>query len=91
MSEVRKPPNAGKGRKKGVPNKTTVAAKEAFQYAFDAIGGKKRLALWAEDNLDEFVKLYARLIPVEQQHSGADGTPMRVVIEFPEPVKGEQE
>lgn len=26
----RKPPNAGKGRKKGVPNKSTAACKEAL-------------------------------------------------------------
>jgi len=31
--------NRGKGRKPGVPNKLTQSAKEAFQYAFDTIGG----------------------------------------------------
>jgi hypothetical protein len=91
MDEKRKPPNAGKGRPKGVPNKSTAAAKEAFQLAFQGIGGVKRLAEWAEENPGEFFKLYARLIPVEQQHSSGEGGPMRVLIEFPEPTtKGDE-
>jgi hypothetical protein len=35
--------NRGKGRKKGVPNKTTVACKEALQLAFQGIGGVSAL------------------------------------------------
>lgn len=53
------------GRQKGTPNKTTVAAKEAFAAAFDQLGGVERLVLWAKLNPTEFFKLYARLIPVE--------------------------
>lgn len=64
---TKRPPNAGKGRKPGVPNKTTKAAREAFQFAFDEIGGPHKLAEWAGDNLTEFYKLYGRLIPVEVQ------------------------
>jgi hypothetical protein len=57
--------NAGKGRPKGAPNKTTKAAREAFEFAFQQIGGAKQLAAWAEDNQTEFFKLYARLVPQE--------------------------
>lgn len=53
------------GRTKGVPNKTTTAAKEAFSLAFEGIGGVSALIEWAEENRSDFFKLYARLIPVE--------------------------
>src|SRR4051812_26293911 len=69
-----KPPNAGKGRKKGVPNKTTASAKQAFALAFDGIGGAKALQVWAAENQTEFYKLFARLIPTEV--TGKDGDPI---------------
>ena len=56
----------GGGSRKGIPNRTTVVAKQAFQDAFDQIGGVQRLVTWAKANPDDFFKLYARLIPVEQ-------------------------
>lgn len=75
-SEHRKlPPNAGKGRPKGSPNKITKAAREAFEHAFDAIGGTDALAKWARTHRTEFYKLYARLIPVEQRIGGVEGNP----------------
>lgn len=78
----RKPPNAGKGRKKGVPNKITQSAKEAFQAAFDSIGGAKNLATWARDNETEFYKIYSRLIPVEQRLADPNGDPIKIAVEF---------
>ena len=53
------------GRQAGTPNKTTIAAKEAFQLAFDKIGGADGLADWASNNQGDFYRLYGRLIPVE--------------------------
>lgn len=38
-------------------------AAEAFQQAFDLIGGVPRLALWADKNPDAFFSLYSKLIP----------------------------
>lgn len=38
-------------------------AAEAFQQAFDIIGGIPRLAIWADANPDKFFALYARMIP----------------------------
>lgn len=55
------------GRVKGTPNKVTTAAREAFQSAFDEVGGIQKLAEWAGDNLTEFYKLYGRLIPIDLQ------------------------
>lgn len=67
------------GRKKGSVNKTTVAAKQAFQLAFDQVGGVEKLVEWANKNQTDFYKLYGRLIPqdVNANMSGAvkvDGT-----------------
>lgn len=61
----RRPPNAGKGRVKGVPNKTTMAVKEALSLAFEGIGGVKALQKWAEGNTTEFYKLWAKMLPTE--------------------------
>jgi hypothetical protein len=38
MSEKRKPPNAGKGRVKGVPNKATATARKVMQMVADGRG-----------------------------------------------------
>ena len=38
------------GRPKGVPNKMTMAAKEAVQYAADNLGGGYRLLEWAQES-----------------------------------------
>lgn len=83
-----RPPNAGIGRKKGVPNKTTTAAREAFGLAFAGIGGADALTVWAKDNPTEFYKLYARLIPVEHVGDGGEGpvqTVVRHIYETPNP------
>ena len=53
------------GRQKGTPNRMTVAAKEAFQLAFDQMGGPIGLATWVTENPTEFYKLYSKLIPVD--------------------------
>ena len=57
-----------KGRKTGGPthgtrNKLTVKAKEAFELAFDDLGGAGGLAAWGEANPTDFYRLFARLIP----------------------------
>lgn len=36
---------------------------EAFQLAFEAIGGLPRLAIWADQNPTKFFALFARMIP----------------------------
>ncbi len=73
IGRARQIPNGGKGRPPGAVNKTTRSAREAFQLAFDKIGGGEALATWAADNQTEFYKLYGRLIPITAEHSGPDG------------------
>lgn len=69
-----RPPNAGKGRKKGVPNKTTVAVKEALALAFHGRGGVPALLEWSNENPTDFYKLWAKLLPTEI--TGKDGKPL---------------
>lgn len=71
----------GPGRPKGMPNKLTRAAKEAFGLAFERLGGVKALTEWGRENRSEFYKLYARLIPVDTQHSGS--TQLHVRVSYP--------
>jgi hypothetical protein len=66
------------GRKPGSLNKTTVAAKEAFQLAFEGIGGADAFATWAKENQTDFYKLYSKLIPVDVK-ADIDG---RLVVEI---------
>lgn len=79
VKNTRKPPNAGKGRKKGVPNKTTMIAKEAIAAAADALGGADRLAKWAkESTANERVfwgTIYPKLLPL--QVTGEGGSPIK--------------
>lgn len=51
------------GRTKGTPNKVTASAKQAFQAAFDDLGGVNSLVTWARDNPTDFYKLFSKLIP----------------------------
>lgn len=51
--------------RKGIPNKTTATAKEAFQLAFEGLGGHKALQDWAAENRTEYYKIYGRLIPTD--------------------------
>ena len=83
-----KPPNAGKGRPKGIPNRLTKSAREAFQLAFDQMGGGPKLAEWAKKNPTEFYKLYARLIPVEHVGEGGEGPIQTVVKHIYEATEG---
>lgn len=68
-TEKRRPPSAGRGRKKGALNKTTRTVKEAITLAADALGGAERLAEWArEDPLNErtfWATIYPKLLPLQ--------------------------
>lgn len=77
-----RPPNAGKGRPKGVPNKTTIAAKEAIALAAQGLGGTDRLIAWAqEDPKNEtafWSGIYPKLIPV--QLAGDPENPLQLAL-----------
>lgn len=53
------------GTRKGIPNRIGAAVKSNVIAVFDRIGGREGMAEWAKDNLTEFYRLYARLIPSE--------------------------
>jgi hypothetical protein len=55
----------------------------AYQNAFEMIGGTTRLALWANANPDKFYALHARLMPSTSVNITADGT--RIIIEHAVP------
>ena len=61
----RLPPNAGQGRKKGVPNKTTRTLKEALLASFERLGGEAWLVQLAESDPRSYASLLGRLVPSE--------------------------
>ena len=69
--------NMGKGRPKGVPNKVTMAAKEAIALAADRLGGVDRLVDWVqEDPSNERVfwgSVYPKLLPLQVNGAGENG------------------
>jgi hypothetical protein len=65
MTDRPKPPNAGKGRPRGIPNKTTMAVRDALTEAFDRLGGVDSLVHWGKANPDLFYPLWAKLLPKE--------------------------
>lgn len=69
------------GRTKGTPNKTTREVKEWFALVFRMIQKDPNVNLleWAKANPSEFYRLAAKLIPVQNQVTGAEGKPIEVV------------
>lgn len=63
-----------KGRQKGAVNLVGATAKENMLAVFTRLGGTHAMAEWARENQTEFYKIYGRLIPLEQHHSGAIGS-----------------
>ncbi|MHB1287523.1 MAG: hypothetical protein ACYCYP_13410 [Leptospirales bacterium] len=62
-TEKKRPPNAGKGRKKGVPNKITKSVREAIETAFEEVGSHKYLVDQALENPSAFMALLGKLLP----------------------------
>jgi hypothetical protein len=82
--QIEKLTNKGRGRPKGVPNKTTMQVKEAISFAAAGLGGADRLVAWAkEDPQNERVfwaQIYPKLLPLEI--SGNNGGPIEAVIRW---------
>jgi hypothetical protein len=50
----------------------------AFQSAFELVGGVPRLALWANENYSDFAKLYARLLPSQSSSALGEANTLRI-------------
>lgn len=68
-------------RKKDGFNRMDVV--QAFNNAFQMMGGVPRLALWANQNPDKFYPLYAKLMPSTSVNISTEGN--RLIIEHATP------
>lgn len=59
----RRPPNAGKGRKRGTPNKVTKALKDMILGALDAKGGQTWLERQMDENPAAMLTLLGKVLP----------------------------
>jgi hypothetical protein len=59
------------------------AVVQAFNDAFQQIGGVSRLSLWADAHPDEFFKLYARLLPPSSHPELDDKKDVKVIHVLP--------
>ena len=61
----------------------------AFQAAFELIGGVPRLATWAHTNPKEFYRLYSKLLPNQQVVDFGDSSALRIIHSLaPGPLDG---
>jgi len=76
----RKPPSAGRGRKKGEINKTTKLLKEAILMAAEQAGGNGGLVGYLVEqaiaNPGPFMSLLGKVLPMQVEASGKDGAPL---------------
>lgn len=88
-----KPGQSGnpKGKPKGTPNKFTVSVRQAFQEAFHELqlDPYSNLLEWGKLNPTEFYKLASKLIPIAQELTGKDGSPLsfepiQIVVTIPD-------
>jgi hypothetical protein len=65
VKTARKPPNAGKGRVKGVPNKVTGDLKAMILGALSDAGGRGYLMKQAETSPAAFMALVGKVLPLQ--------------------------
>lgn len=61
--QKKSPPNAGKGRRKGVPNKVTGDVRAMISRALIAAGGEAYLTEQAKENPPAFMALVGKTLP----------------------------
>ena len=60
------------------PHFTRKDVVNAFQSAFELIGGIPRLALWGNENETDFYKLYSRLLPSQASSALGESNTLRL-------------
>lgn len=73
-----RPPNAGKGRKKGVPNKVNTEIKDMIAGALSEAGGQKYLVRQARKNPNAFLGLVGRILPRDITVGGDPKNPVQI-------------
>jgi hypothetical protein len=63
----------GAGRKKGVPNRFTVALRDAILLALDKLGGPDYLVALGRENSSAFASLLGKVLPTTLSTSDPDG------------------
>lgn len=86
---MRRPPNAGKGRKAGVPNRLHADLKQMILSALHQVGGEAYLAEQARSNPAVFLALLSKLIPRENSADYKTGLTLNVVTGIPEAIEDE--
>ena len=90
---VKRPPNAGKGRVKGVPNKTTKSLREAILIAAEKSGGDQSgkdgligyLKRVADEDVKAFAGLLGKVLPLQVTGEGGGALAVRFVVEGVDP------
>src|SRR3546814_17085310 len=68
--------NAGKGRKKGVPNRMTKQVKEMILAALDKAGGVDYLTRQDDESPNAFLYLFGKVLPI--QVTGEGNGPLQI-------------
>lgn len=77
-----RPPNAGKGRKRGIPNKFTGELREMILNALAGAGGVEYLKARAVDTPGPFLALVGKVLPLQVTGEDGKGAPMAVNLIF---------
>ncbi len=66
------PPNAGKGRPKGVPNKVSGTLKEMILQSLSDAGGASYLLAQSVKNPNAYLALIGRVLPLQVKEGGEE-------------------
>ncbi len=80
-----RPPSAGIGRKKGVPNKFTASLKAMILGALDDAGGQTYLAEQAKQNPAAFLALIGKVLPTTLATDPNSPLEMSLSVSFVKP------